>query len=257
MISYHPADWQGRDMGSFYEGFRVLGPSERISKIITKNIWSPILWERGRRASRNFRFSSFVALDFDGGVSLDDAINNIFCDLIHIIAPTRSHRMDKNGVVDDRFRVLVKLSTDTTDCARFTATARHYAKLYEADIACTDCARAFYPSLHIASMSTEGYTWDLVEADDIETKEEFLHRKATAPLSNDARIVLEHGVADNRNQTCFRVALELLRKGYTKEEAYKKVFRYVPTTHDFKESEKRKIIESAHAQKLKAPAWCR
>src|SRR5687767_274132 len=77
---------------------------EDLSDLILRYPYSLGTFKDNYRKKENFIETRAIGLDFDAGVTLEEA-TEMFKDYMHIIAPTRSHRVEKNGVVADRFRV--------------------------------------------------------------------------------------------------------------------------------------------------------
>lgn len=131
-------------------------------KIITKNIWSPIVWINGRRSTPNFLYSDYCALDFDDTLSIDDAIG-IFKDYRAIVAPTENHRKVKNGVYADRFRVIVPWTRRISCREEYRSNMLRLITEYGADASCKDAGRLFKPSVSIA-LANDGDCFDVAPA---------------------------------------------------------------------------------------------
>lgn len=89
-----------------------------------------------------------IALDIDGGWALEKAAGLLTAVGRHaMISTTKSHQIDKNGEVDDRFRILLLLEkTIRLNTVEFKALGKRVLKLFrgKADPACNDPARFFY-----------------------------------------------------------------------------------------------------------------
>jgi hypothetical protein len=66
----------------------------------------------------------------------------------------------------DRFRVWLKLEHTITTVADYKATIRKLVHDYEADPACVGAAQLFWPCSAITSVEVEGYTTDVVQAEE-------------------------------------------------------------------------------------------
>ena len=73
------------------------------------------------RKNVNFISADAIALDFDEGLTIKEAEMR-FRNKRHIIAPSRNHQKEKNGVVSDRFRVILFLENRITDVNTYNAT---------------------------------------------------------------------------------------------------------------------------------------
>lgn len=83
---------------------------------LKENLWdhsfvfSPIKWQNNRRKSQGFVDSSSIVLDFDDSpVSLDMILGH-FSGFAGAIYTTKSHQVAKNGIVSDRFRLILATS---------------------------------------------------------------------------------------------------------------------------------------------------
>lgn len=124
---------------------------QNIKKAITSYRYSLGTFKDNQRCKENFIEASMIGLDFDDGMSIE-AAQIAFKQYKHLIAPTKSHQKEKNGVVCDRFRVILFLETPITDNSTFEAT---WWSLYQAypklDRACKDSSRYFEPSNEVYS----------------------------------------------------------------------------------------------------------
>jgi len=113
------------------------------------------------RKAVNFISADAMGLDFDAGLSIKKA-TEIFKDFKHVITPTRSHKKKKNGKYEDRFRVILFFNKTVTSEAVYRNTVAKFLKEYpQADRACSDASRMFYPSQHGPTSTKE--TGQLVE----------------------------------------------------------------------------------------------
>lgn len=119
-----------------------------IKRVVLSRVWSPIVWENGRRGSSNFQFSDYCGLDFDDTISIDEAIG-IFKDYRCIIATTENHRKWKNGVYADRYRVVVPWERRITNRDEYVYNMALVISAYTADAACKDAGRLFKPSREV------------------------------------------------------------------------------------------------------------
>lgn len=130
-----------------------------LIKTILKNIWSPIVWQDGKRGTPNFLYSDYCALDFDDMLSIDDAIG-IFKDYRAVIAPTENHRKIKNETYADRFRVVIPWARRIESRTEYCHNMRRFILEYGADPACKDAGRLFKPSVSIAFVN-DGDLFDI------------------------------------------------------------------------------------------------
>lgn len=127
-----------------------------LSKIIKSNTYSLMSYKDNKRKSENFKSSKFVALDFDNGRSLDQALLD-FDEYSCIIGTTRNHQKPKDGVIADRYRVILELSEEITNPEDYKATITKLLEQYpDADPKCKDAARMFYPCEDIQKINHAG-----------------------------------------------------------------------------------------------------
>jgi hypothetical protein len=104
MFSIHPADPQCGDPRKFWQGFAI---SQKITPFILRRVWSPCVWDGGRRREQNFAFAGWGALDFDDGRYTLEQAKTDWREFIHVMGTTKSHQVAKNGgAACDRFRIL-------------------------------------------------------------------------------------------------------------------------------------------------------
>ena len=73
--------------------------------------YSSIQWIDGYRKTDNYKsYEDVLIYDFDDGMTIDEAVSR-FKNYNAVIMPTKSHQIDKKGLVCDRFRVVIPFST--------------------------------------------------------------------------------------------------------------------------------------------------
>lgn len=179
--------------------------------------WSPIVWDDGRRLQEKFLFSTACVLDFDDGKwALADAEN--FVRSFHfraIIGTTKSHQIEKNGAVCDRFRIVIPW---TKPCDNVWAHRQNMEKIFSSmpvDKACKDGARSYRPFTAIhAVFDGKTLNWDKFK----ERKQEPVYY-IRGSVPKWILEVLTNGAPDGqRNGACFRVAANLVKCGLRDEE---------------------------------------
>lgn len=162
MFSWHPL--KNGKPHEYARGFKILENPELddewrmayIERAITKNVWSPILLKGGNRLEKNFLGSHICALDFDAPYTPLACAIEEFKDFSHIIATTKSHQKPKNGVVCDRYRVVLWWDRIITDLAEYKFNLAKQIDNYYSDKACKDGARFFFPCVDIISSNGNG-----------------------------------------------------------------------------------------------------
>lgn len=228
MISYHPSRPDVSQPQAYTRGFKeaIIIDLNRIARGITQYVWSPILFKEGHRIQSNFLSCMWCALDFDTPfLALADACK-IFCDTTHIIGTTKSHQKEKGGIICDRYRVVLRFSQPITDLRTYRYNMKLMHQKYDdADRACLDGARFFYPCSEIISIVTGDYLIDVVtsvpdEFERFDTKPNAY--TGTGLIPPWARMQLKSVVpVGERNTTFYRVAKDLAKSGFSYEDIWR------------------------------------
>jgi hypothetical protein len=124
-------------------------PFDEIGHWITQDnvCYSGTTFRGGKRNNESSeRLSNLIILDVDDGMSMEYA-KELFADYYCIIAPTRNHRKEKNGVVADRFRIILLSDKylETTP-ETYSKLMKNISKYYSVNVdeACFDKAHIFY-----------------------------------------------------------------------------------------------------------------
>jgi len=117
-----------------------------LCRCVCKKNWSAGTFKDGIRRISNWISSDILALDIDSGCTIEEAKEK-FKGYKAIFATTKSHQKEKNGIICDRFRVLLPLELTITSESDYRATWFAAFKLWPfIDEACKDPSRFFYPS---------------------------------------------------------------------------------------------------------------
>lgn len=144
--------FQGLDASSTRNGQRDLFDPT----IIMESMWAPGVFEGNVRANARLESIQLLVLDIDEGCSLQGGLE-YFKDYKHVIGTSKSHGVEKNGIVADRFRVILFLDKPATSDAEFKEYwFAAFAKWPFIDKACKDSARFFYPCKEIISVNEDG-----------------------------------------------------------------------------------------------------
>lgn len=264
-VSYHPDqiswrsrldkyadDWRSVNLGDFDEI-----ALERLARCVTSFVWSPTVYSGDRRTDDDFMESRIVGLDFDKNASIASAKKDFFR-YRHIIGTTHHHQKEKDGKPPcDRFRVVLFVKEPITDLLLYKGTVRRYVEEYGSDRRCIDGARLFKPCATIVSASATGEWLELGEPD-----REYVVR--FDPKYSGCRTIpppyerwLKYGpppkYSRDRNFACHITMRELLRRGFTDDEALNIVFKSaLPIAQDEKRlRELRHCLKSARKQLAK------
>lgn len=124
-----------------------------LAIIIKQQPWAPGKYKGNQRLNKTLESMRLLVLDVDEKCTLKDALE-YFKDYKHIIATTKSHQKEKNGVVCDRFRVILDMGQPVTSDPEYkSAWFAAKAKWPFIDKQCNDSARFFFPSNDIVSIN--------------------------------------------------------------------------------------------------------
>jgi hypothetical protein len=198
--------------------------SHKLTKHITTNSWSPILFKGGRRKEEFFDFSDWAVLDYDAGERIEDAINT-FSDCVHVIGTTKSHTEEKH-----RFRVCIPWEQRITDVRTFKASQKKFVEDHGSDPQCKDGARFYFPCKDIVSIGPEGFrvavTQPTKELE--EPKRDYSRSGFSSAVTFFMKNVIHEG---RRNTQIYQVAKDLFRIGLDKQVA-KQIILKAPTYRD-------------------------
>ena len=219
MISYKK--FSGYEASRYRANFLRLSNMNMLPEIILTSAWSPIVWKNDYSLTDNFEFSDFLALDFDevGEQSLSQ-INDSLQDHKRIIATTRSHQKEKNGVICDRFRLIIPWSRRITCYKTYRYNYKKVLEKYPwADKACFDGARFFFPSKDIVHIDRDSdYTWDVVNPiEALEPLVEKIESLVDGKIPQWCLNFINNGAVycGSRNIKLFAVARELFKQGFS------------------------------------------
>lgn len=193
-----------------------------LSTYVTQNTWSPIKFRYQTRRQENFEQAILVGLDFDEGMTLGQAKENIFCDMRHIIGTTRNHQKMKNGAICDRFRVILQFEQPIKDLRTYKWNINRLTSHYESDQNAKGGSRLFYPCTEIVSMG-DGYLLEVEEPPvwfmDNSAKEAELNAYAKIGkvpfwLQRNLANIIAPG---NRNTAIFGMAMDLSKLNFNKD----------------------------------------
>ena len=120
--------------------------------------YSPFEYYDGYRKSSNvIGEPEVIILDFDDGLTLEES-HQKFKPFLNAIATTRSHQKLKNGVVCDRFRVIMPTYPIPKD--KYKKVMGNILRYYSSDEQCKDCARLFFASHNSEVTLNEGMLFD-------------------------------------------------------------------------------------------------
>ena len=172
------------------------------------------VFKNNQRLLDNFECSSMIALDFDEGITIDEAISIVkYHDLRCVIGTTFNHRREKKGVISDRFRVVFPLDFEISDSKEYSKFIADCARRYfdnKHDEACLDASRQWFGSKDIEYTNLEGKYISRVVIDEDTGK---------GVLSRNTVKFFEKGEGtDQFNVTLFKASKDMQENLYTKDE---------------------------------------
>jgi hypothetical protein len=134
---------------------RGFKPAEfkNVSELVmltSKYKWSGSIFKNGHRKVDNFVSADVIAFDIDNvsgtPISIEKA-KDLFSEYRNVILPTKSHRLEKAGVIADRYRIIIPFEKTITDPDEYYGAWREfYEKFPFIDKACKDPSRYWEPS---------------------------------------------------------------------------------------------------------------
>ena len=121
------------------------GSWDELYKVTAQFEYSATYFRGGKRNNESAIAVGAIILDFDDGTLLDKAID-MFKDTKSLIVTTKSHQVDKKGLVTDRFRVILYIGISIIDMEYYSKLMKVITRYYKSDIACTDPARYYSPN---------------------------------------------------------------------------------------------------------------
>lgn len=156
-----------------------------IKDVIFTQYWSPSLFSNEKRSNDTFESCEYLVLDVDSGFTLEQAKEE-FKDYIHIIATSKSHQKQKNGIVCDRYRVILFFHEPITNKEVYSYNWSLAKELWPfIDPQCKDPARFYYPSIDLIS-SNDGYD-DGILIEVLPLPVEIITKKVTNPTNNEQK----------------------------------------------------------------------
>jgi hypothetical protein len=187
-----------------------------IPRILTvdaffNSVWAPAIYKGGFRLEKQWLSCSIAALDFDNGMTIEQALE-IFREYEHIIATTKSH-----GIKGDRFRVVLFFEHTISNLELYKHNMRLLTDKFGADKACKDGARFFYPCKDLVS-SMGGVSLPVVPLP-VASKPV----KRTRTNSFLSLLDVRPAPEGSRNRCTFAAACKFFRAGLSEDAIYERV----------------------------------
>lgn len=217
--------------------------------------WSPGIFKNNYRNLDNFVSMDVIALDFDSGMTLEEA-GLVFSDYAHIIGTSRSHQKPKDSKpACDRFRVILQLERPITNDDDYKATFNELIRNFPAaDRACSDASRFFYPCTGLHACSAAGKQISVITAPPrpIKSSANTIDPEHRGKLARATMEFISIGVKTNRTQSAFKAAKDFQEQGFNQAEAEEALLKS-PNVDEpgFSAKELLRIINSAYKREPK------
>jgi hypothetical protein len=227
----------------------VYNELQQVANFILQENWSHFIFNNSFRNADNFKSTQFLVYDIDNGVDLLEAITKVK-DYKHIVATTKSHMVEKNDIICDRFRIVLVLSAEITDPQIYKNVWSYYfSSLFpEADPSCKDMARLWYKSSTLESISETGNDINIsvpqIVAPSL-TSTSAAQNKSENNLRKDTLILMAIGAEKGiRNDSLWKAAKDAQNNGFDEDWCLQNLAAKI-IAPDFSEDEAKKSIESA------------
>jgi hypothetical protein len=219
-----------------------------ICRTILHYPWTPGIFIDNHRATKNFIHADVLGLDFDGKGDASIKISDIERWLIdqnfrYIIGLTKSHRDEAHC-----FRVIIPWAERICDGYQYNKNVEALTTLLPVDEGSWQCARFFSPCKSIYKISTAGLpaVWF---THPLPVKRQQKFDVAAKMIPAWIQKFLDFGTPSHqRNNTCFRIAGTLARRGFSDDEI---VSMFLRSKIGLDEEEFGLVTESAAAGRRK------
>lgn len=172
-LSFNPT--QDMNTTFFQRGSEDYDFTELQNVLCMNGRYSPFIFNNNYRRADNYipNMSNCIVLDFDDGYTMEDF--KLSANFAYAIGTTKSHMIDKKGLVCERFRVIIPTGTAIyLNSTEFTEMMQAVFRIYpQADTACKDAARAYsgYTGAKVEIVHGELFDWESVYQKYTEEKE--------------------------------------------------------------------------------------
>lgn len=261
MISYHPALIKSSGFHPSH-GFESLESDDFLEtlRIVTNYNWCPGIFSDGHRCLSSWQRANIIGLDFDDTISLLDAKKS-FKDHAKIIGTTMSHQKEKNGIVADRFRVVLFLESVCENVEDYRNTVKILSQQYGSDYAASDAARYFRPCHSIESADFSGQRVDIRRVPAwVKKREELIKQsnidqfKKRGVLPKFVRDFCERGIVykQGRNSTAYAVIMMLIDCGMCRGDIERLVLGAPIDQRGLKPREMETVLKSVFSKRSRA-----
>ncbi len=185
---------------------------EQLLHFIINNEYSAVKFKRNYRRKKNFKETDILIFDIDdlqeNGRNISD-VSLALAGVNHILAPTKSHRVDKNGLICDRYRLIIFCDNVITDNKTYKFNFLKFIEEYNVtvDLRASDSSRFFFRSSHIHSYCFDQDNFKVSKVVKEEKKKEFKYRISSIDLGSE----LLSWVNKHPHKRCRRKRIQLIR----------------------------------------------
>jgi predicted RNase H-like HicB family nuclease len=138
----------------------TINTMQELAELVCTEHYSPLLYSAPYRKQANFRSVNLLVIDVDENISLVQGCA-LFRHYRHAICTTRNHQKDKDGKIEDRYRVLIPLSEEITSMEDYRALYQAMIEMFPGvDSQVKDAARFFFKSQDIIQVNETGMSFD-------------------------------------------------------------------------------------------------
>lgn len=190
---------------------------DELCTLICNNTWSPATYKNNKRLLVNFNTTQIIGLDIDSGLSIADCISKL-SGFQFIVAPTRNNMVEKNGKIEERYRVILFLNGTISDNATYNNTWESILKILpQIDKAARDCSRQFFASQFIHSVH-EGLRYPVIKNTPPKPAVRLVPN-GKYPIPKSVNQFMTVGVSENWNKHLFVAAKQLQEAGFELDDA--------------------------------------
>jgi len=221
---------------------------KELSDFALKYDWSPFTFKDSYRHGTSWASCDLMVLDIDDGCTIEEA-KVLFKEYTYLIQTSKSHQIEKNSKIVDRFRVILPLSSTIKDQEIYKNTWYSLSNKFSfIDKQCKDFGRFYYKSKSYVC-ENKGRSLDPV-LDNIMPvyfEKPKLELKLTKGKLSRATMefIVNGAMPGQRNIACFKAAKDFQEQGYNIEETIDKLSKSPCLDGDFSESELDRTIKSA------------
>lgn len=227
---------------------------KELSDFTLKYDWSPFTFKDSYRHGTSWASCDTMVLDIDNDGDYTCTIEQakeLFKEYNFVILTSKSHQIEKNGKVTDRFRIIIPLSSTIKDQEIYKNTWYFLSNKFPfIDQQCKDFARFYYKSKEFI-LENKGKSLDPVLENimpKIYEKPKLDLLLTKGKLSRATMEFIVNGAKPGqRNIACYKAAKDMQEQNYSIEDAINKLVKSPCIDQDFSEKEVEQTVNSAYS----------